>query len=1235
MAEKYLEKIKKHKAKGHLDKAWQLAEEAFRQGSESPELDALSLGLSLRLQSWTEVLTRMKKLFKGNNFFDLCGGENRPEFIQFVHDYPGFRTGLSDYLCSVHAYQGIAEWVKLYDDYDQRWLIKNWINASEQVAVPVKQAALLVAAAVGHMVRKETEETWQLLIQAVGVDLALLPKIMSFMQNAKLLDMKSVPNRMQIIRMLLVAGRRKEALQLLLVMGCESEDNALKVLLAIPELFTGDTTHAVLELRFQLALFIKDPEILADVIGDMRALSEDQLFQFKKQATLKLDHEPELQRQMNLGFCRVYMAMDNWESAALILEGLFVEKPTDEVVDTMAEVLDNYPVMPELNFMVGQYYLAHQQVKKAIKYWTPIKELDDFRPKVKRFLEQRLIEAFDESCAMMLFDMLRKGSNRAGLLGFWILAKTEMVDQRFLGRMEHRLLPEEMAPMWILALIHGFARAENYPLLMEYLEHFLKEHQDLSAEVVRYAELLVENHSHEFTSLRQLLKNRAPHLVTGKVWTAILERFDAAAKHYNEHRSGPQPLRERSASVPSGSVTAGKSGDYAAYFEAFQERILTRNWSAAAELARKAAVHEPLWRQPISQQVNQLCENQPNEWEWTALKIELLLLDELLKDAEAVVLETLPKPQFKDHQTWLYQKLGEIKKTLGEDRDALSAFIFSSQDPENYRHNREILPKLVKAAGGYQFREVLNLILKAGDESIWKEMVQVWYEEKPGDLEAIVAAQLAFAEKVESGVAYLDLAHWQLQASNLEGFQQALKSVDLRKVDRAEPLEHLADLANLKYPDDPSAKFALGRFYTIHRQIPRAVDTFRNLVQNSPALAESVYHYLRSYLANQPESPDRVHLYGLLIRLALDHQLTLPAVRLLDEFSQLDQPGAERLAEGVNRVLLKDRIANREALIHFGSLLLRWKNYDRLLNLELNADFEQEMMTERLEWLAEIQDDPSLAPRASLQRARLFAAKGDFDACREMLDLVGDDGVRAEAANLYTKICQRFPMRLDVQYQAAWVFRRVDHPQTIDIWKRVFQHKKATPQQVAEAYAVLKEEGGEPDRKVLMTAFSENEDQMLGHLRKAYGRLREVELEVAGESDGSPTEPALAYLLESNQLERFQAWFSKVHNIDPHLELRLEARHLQRQGLVLEAARRVAYSDLPAEFRQSVLRDAGLIELAVVVNPVGERLAPALRSAFASLRNQPRTILARSEFLARSKKKQAIREAQTVMLQTS
>ena len=1233
VAEKHLEKIRRFKAKGQLEKAWQLAEELRRQGDRSQELESLSFGLCLSLYSWPEVLTRFKEQFRPDNLKLLCGGDNRQRFMEYLRENPGFRTGLSDYFCSVQAYEGLADWVRLSDDYDQRWMIEHWIQTSEQLNVPVKQASFLVAAGIGYMVRGELEQAWAQWIRAVGIDLSLLTKIMSYLQESRQLDMNSLSNRMQIIRLLLVAGRRKEALQLLLVMGCESQDYALKVLLAIPEMFPEDTTHAIFELRLNLALYLKDPEILADVIADMRVLSENQLFQFKKTAVLALE-DPGLQRKVNLFFCKVYMAKDNWESAALLLQGLFVEAPGDDVVDMMAEVLDNYPVLPDLNFMVGQYYLEHQQVAKAMKYWATVKEVGEFRSKIRRLLEHRLFDGFDEECALMLFEMLEMGSNRAGLLAFWILDHWESVDQRFLGRMEHGLLNKEPSPLWTIALLHGFTRAQNYPLAAEHLEKFLKQAPDLSAEVVRYAETLVDHYPNHYRNLRHFLKERATHLVNGETWRGLLHKFDKVADAFEKDQTGPQPIKQRDLDSMSGWSNQG-NGEFSAYFEAFQERVLTRNWEAAADLATKAAVREPTWRPGILKQIEQLCENQPAQWVWVRVRLELLFAENRLKEVETRIGDAIRNTNFKPHLAWLYQMLGEAMVGLGKSKEALSAFVFSSQQSEYYKRNRERLPDMVRKSGGQHFKDVLTLILNENDEPIWERLIHVWYEEKPGDLELIVGAQKAFAEKVRTPRAYLDLAHWQLQSGNLEGYREAIKLVNLRDAGLGEPLKHLTDLANLKYPEDPHARFTLGRYYTIQRDVPRAVDTFRNLVQVAPDQAEPVYQYLRSYLASQPDSPDRVHLYGLLIRIALDHQLTLPAVHLLGEFSQLDMEGARKLSDGVRRVLLKDKAANREALIHFGALLNKWEDFDGLIELELSADFGNQMVTERLEWLSKVQTDPSLASKAFLLRAKLLANRQEFDACLEALSLITEDAVRAEGIELYGKLCERFPDKLELLHETAIAFERVDLLKAVPIWASVYEHPQASPPQIAEAFAALKEADQKPDMARLQEAFQNHEDAMLGQLREFYAARRETELELAQEKGLPPSERALAYLLESNQLERFVVRFEQATDLDPLSRLRLEARQLQKQGYVLQAARHVAYSPLPAGFRQSILRDAGLSQLAVVVNPAGERLAPALRNEFSKSANRPKIILARLDSMQRKVKMQAKRDAETVMVQSN
>ena len=1212
--EKYIERIRKYRAKGNHQKALRVVDEAFKSGEQGLELSAESVGLSFHLDSWPEALTNLKSVLREYPLGEVCGGRNREDFMRLVHDHAGFRTSLMDFLLNIQDYNGIGGWVRISDLADREWLVQIWTQSMAGIEDPIKIAAMRAALGVALFVNDKWIEAWEHWSHSLKQDPRLLKKIMAFCQASGQMDTTLLENRIWLIKLISAAGKKNETMSLLLALGLESRQNALKVLTEIPDFMPGELKNKdILTLRFKLALRLQDPEILFSVIADMDQLKENDLFPLRKQAMLKVTNI-DLRRSVLLRFVSIYIHNNNWENAAFLLETLYEEKPHEEIVALMEEVLDNYPIMSQLHFTCGRYYLDTNNRQAAITHLSAIREIEEYTDRIQTLLENALQREYVLLYAQMLLIMHEPYTNQAGLIAAKIVME-ERGDCKDLvnGLYQESYLPIA-GPFWYLALINGFCETAQYDRAYALLCRFLATWPSLGTEAIRPAERICSKYRHEFPEIIKLLETHSQELVPRKAWEVLQRHFTEATEKNKaklaKARAQQEEIQDLDATMPPTRPLALEVKTTAiagGYQDRFVDLFRGGNWQAAADLTLEAIDNYPDDAAGVLEHLDELVQDYPHESLWM-----LTYLEALKRVGEhARIIEhgqnAINNPKYQGNLPEIYNYLALAYDAMDHEAEALRFLCLSCRNPHFYESHREKLHERVLPSHPHLLKEILHLALVNEDEEGWEYLMKAWYEYRPEDMEHLIKAQQTFANKLGSAQAMLHLAYWYLQAGRRDELIKTLNAIDLQNAEIMDLMVNLISLIKLKYPDDPRAPFLLGRYYLIQEEVPKAVDTFRNLARQIPSSAEAIYNHLRNFMKSNPGCVDLVYLYGLQIRFTLDYDLFLPAVRLLDELGRQDQAAAESLTEGVYRVLLQKGGA-LEPLFEFSALLRRWSDFERLLAVNDRVGFGTHMANERLKWFEEAKKVPELKDRANLTIAGLLFEMQHFEKCRHALGEIEDSTWRRKALPLYARLAERFPDRMDLWREAGWAAFPEDLEQAGYFFRKVFEtgafHDRV------EAFAVLSESG----EKLSLDSLKEianDEDALLGELRQVFHHIREMELAYwKKKGEGVPLR-VLQWLIATHQHDQYRECIDHAEPLDEMALRSLSAAFMEANGEAVKKAWHVLREKASLEEQLSALFNAGMIERAILLKKAGARIPTFLRERFCEEYGRPKLIRAR------------------------
>lgn len=1199
VADKLLDKVERLLVADKPQKALALLLDEPRDGDV--EYDSALLGLYLNLEQPEEAVALLKRALSYASLYELCRNRNRIGFSALIQENGAFRAELVRFLIDRGSLDNFGGLVALLDDLGRKLLLDWLAKTADQIEDPKTAATHYAAVGSGWFVQGDWDRAWHYWIKALEWRPDLLKKVMAFCKRSTRLDKSLAGHRLKLIRLILAAGRKQEALSLLNALGLESRQNALKVLIEMNQLFSDEHDADVAALKYSLALHLEDGEILDKVIDGLQDLDDDRLFTLKKQAVLSLQ-DAVLKRRALLRFARLYMSKNSWKQASLILQGLHQEDDHPEITASIQTLLAEKPELPDLQFIAGCRLLNQGQVVDALKHFEVIQSEPAFQRPLRETLEAEVQQMYSFEVVDFLRDLYPVESYEAQILALLIVQNPPTVDSLFLKQLEREVPEEKRGPFLYYALLLGYSKAAHHAETYRVLLTFLRRFPWCSAEALQIAELLINLYHTDYSALIDLIDHSDPPLRPDQAWNNLAEQ---AAYAEEAGRRG---------STGADSVVEVEGKDFDQTLEILTDLAESGRWPHAAKAVRKVANHFPGRLQPLLDFCDQQLARPGHEVVWTIAKMHLLLSDARFTQAIKLGQKAINDPLFQADLPEIYNLMGNAFDGTGHEAEALRYFCLASRQARFYEVNRNKLKLGIMPRYPHLLKEALNLAMLNEDQQVWQQLMKQWVDHRPQDLEGAIKAQRAFADQVATAAAFLDLAELFLKAGLLDQVHRVLDTVDLRDTSIREALIHLANLIGLRYPQDTKAKFLLGRYYLVQQETARAVDCFRTLVHDHPRAAETVYQYLRGYLKRNPGSTGNVHLYGLLIRIALDFEFTQAAVRLLGEFAHQDRASAESLADGIYRVLVRDVETHREALFEFMSLMHQWTDAERMLTVEEASTFGRHFENERLVWLQEAADTERFGDRAGLAVARIHFQMSDFQACREALARLKGVTFKREAAPLYEQLAGR--VEGDIAFRSAaaeslWLAesegrRKVAH----DLW----QVSQEDPHAALLAYCYLRECGEVGDFDRLLAIWDGKADRLYAELRFRYQELREISIQKARLGEEPPDDRCLRFLLVSgNRNSLLDAVNAHGEGLPGSVRTALEAAAGRIRAAALMAA---GVADDRAAAQQ-YCHEAGLHELAVLLKPPGERLPEYLRRGFLRASSRPRSILLRYHRLCR------------------
>lgn len=1217
---KNLDRIRRYSEKGQLEKALQLLDDQLKSHPNHRFLRQEETRISLMLPNWSELLRRLKESLTQFRFDELVKNEARLKFMDLFRETPAFRGALMDHLLNAQAFDQVADLVQLAEPGDQSWMAKRWVQLGQDIQDEKLAANWQIAAGIANFYQGDWDMAWSLWTLALKADPRSLKKIMSICQKSQQMEMSQLNHRLKIIRLINAAGRREEAISLLHALGMERKENALQVLIEIPHLLSEHLkTLEVSRLRFNLAIFLQDGEIISNVVKHMTEFDDDDLFAFQKQAFVNLE-DKDFKRGVLLQMARVYMAKESWESAASLLESLHEEDDHPEIVAAMEEVLEHYPILPNMHLNVAKYQIQNRMKGPALKHLVLIKEVGEFHETIKKMLLDELQERFEPDYAHFLLEILPDDSDLKALIAWAILHFGKEVERADIDKITAHAPKKDHSPFWLLSLAQATLQLLRPQKTVEAVASFLRKYPDLSPEVLRFAETLIDLPGVDLRRLLKVIDESAEQLNPRDLWILLPRQIEfrittASDRVATATSDQPQPdaieppsLQEPESTDQSLSSTFAKElHEITAFAEAGEFR-------AAAQLAERLAEQHASKSGTVLSRLEHLSQTQGPALVWEKSRMHILVRSEAYDEAIALGEQLLEQNVAAKDQPAIHQLMAFAHDGRGDSAQALNFLCRSSRDPRYYQRNQRQFFRLVFPDNLDLLPKVLDLVISNDDPETWSTLMQAWRQHAPEAVEEQLKWNTRFADRIKQSSVYLDVAHQAAATNRISDAHAALAKIDFKEPHLQEPLLRIVDLVKLKAPKDVSAPFTLGRYYLVQDEIPKAVDVFRALIREIPETGKKVYSYLKKFLEIHVEHQGNIALCGLMIRIALDLDLLLEALGVLKQLSGIDAQGAQSLAGGVYRVIAtKDH--NREAIFAYLELLDQWGDHETLLDVLAKSDFGRHMTDQRFIWLQRAAEDPSLRDRANLATARLQFELQDFEACYETLKTTGDE-IKGEALPLYQELIKRLPKDPDLHREAGWVFWRCGQMQQARAnLQQVITH--GTGAAVLEAHALLCELSECPDFSDIVAKSGLDEDQALRRLQEIYCKIRGIELDRWHEEGGSVPIEALSWLLLSGEMEAFDRHYGAMQAfISEDEKVIFDARREWVQGQPYYAALHLLESTAPIPVKRSALASAGLLEKAFLLkDPDQEPIPFWLKERFLNTFGKPNSIVAQHALL--------------------
>lgn len=1198
---KQLERIRKVVDKGAYEKALVLADEAIAQFPSACEPVSERLRALLHVRPWSDVLQQLKQSMARHQLGDLVIGDARALLVNLFTENAPFRGALLDYLLNIQAFEQIAFLLREVDDAERQRLIDGWSALANEIQDEVVANSWRVASGLGCFVIGDFDGAWKAWEAALQRDPRVLKKIMAICNREPNFDLTQLRNRLKVIRLISAAGKREESIHLLQVLGLESPENALQVLIEVPQIMEDRVQDRdVCQLRFSLASQLGDRELMSSAITDMVMLNEDDLFAFQKQALVNID-DREFKRFVLMQIAELYIKKGQWEPAAMLLESLFQEDEHGEVVALMEHVLENYPILPHLHMTVANYQVRHNLKPNALRHLSLIKEVGEFLRPLRQLLESTLAEQFDADYAEFLFDILPQESQRAALIRLTLCANLDAVDNSVYEKTLIKAPQTQRGPLWLLALTEVCRLSDRGHEAVTHLSELIERFPEMSPEALRLAERVCETVGSS-QSLAKAIAEHLDELQPRDMWVLVKKQGERAFPAIETQPMAEKANRDTTVTddVKSDKSPFGKGLSDIAGF------VTEGEIQAAAQLAERLAEKHPDRFRMVLASLDRFREDEVHRLLWDKCRLNILIRVEAYDEASDFGHEILRGPVPQKQLAAIQQLVAFAHEGRGDHGEALKFFCLSSKNPRFYNANREHLVRLVFPKHRDMLQDVLQVVMQHKDAKVWRTLMEMWARHDSQCSDEMMRWYLRFAQHTKDAGAQIEAARYAFELGRVKDAQAALTQIDLTQESLEKPLVSLVEVAKERQPKDVQAGFLLGRFYLVAGDIGKSVAAFRELVARVPAAGSRVYEYLKKYLEVHREHGGNVQLYGLLIRVGLDLGYFVDCVNALRTLGESDRLSAVTLSDGIKRVMLKSPQA--EAIVVLMDLFSDWDEHQRVIDLSMEADLARVDLDDRIVMLQKAAGDSQVSDRAQLALAKLFYSVQEFDRCRAALGLIHEDDVRGQAIQIYRKLVERLPEDLTLLREAAWAcWLNGAFDEAIRFFSILVLEGDAHT--AIEAYAALCDRGVPVSFEVLLGNTGLARNDALKAIRQVHQRLRDMDL-LRWEKQGGPIPyDSMEWLLATGQVKRFRQLFDKMRSfVDRDQGERLQALFLCAQGRPYFGAMKLAQGSADMSLKRSLLAACDLYEAALLVRN-GDSVTPYwLKREFLTQFGQPKQI---------------------------
>ena len=1165
--EKALERVRKLISKNQIEKADSLLTKELESDPSNPDFLSLQLFLALKYKPWQLALRLLERTIRFAPIQTLLNSENASQMFSVFKENPAFKSSLFEYLLNQQHYPAFLYILDIGGQKECENLVVSWNTAAEQISDPVASSNWYFAAGIACLKCHDMDGFKSAWVRAVQKAPGVLPAIIAFCQRTGVIDLEGTEERIFLIELFLHSGAVGKGLTLMKVMGNESQENARLLIQRFRDFKIDEVHRAELcLLKTNLGIFAEDVQLLKSLQGEWQGLNSEQLFQVQKgisQGVINVNSR----KKLLLGVVQAYFSIEDWESSAQLLEGLEREGKDPEIMALMEHLLERYPIIPRLHALVGDFQLERGMISQAVQHYAMLMEVPEYRHVSIKKLEHAMLEENSMELAESLVDFYSNGSTMIAALGLYLVLSNQDIGscpwfpQKFLDKMPGKGLD----PIWYLFLIltsfetHDFRAGANH--IMRFIDAFPRE----CYEIIPLIEANCNPLSEYTVAIVALINRKLEILNFRDAWVQTVELLERASSisHNLENSDFFKTLHEIGDLMEKREFSTG--------FQMLQ-RMAVKYEDATDDILKFLDTHE------------RSCSDQ---MEWAETKMSILLRCEKFTELIQFSKSLLVDSRFRKNISTIHQYIGWAYQSLNHFGDAIEHFCYGSMDPKWFRKNLEFFKTHLFHGYEKMIPNVLTLIHQFGDDVAAQEFSDIWYEHIPKDITKIHKFNDDFYAKQPTARSTCSLVLWAVTDRDFARAREILKNLDPRDPQYGLFLPKIVEVFKLKQPQDPTARFLLGRFYLYQNETAQAVNEFRSLIQELPHTLEDVFIYLKKAMNKRISHVDPQLICGLLIRISIDQKLYRESVGLLREFGKSDQKAAANFVEGIIKVLRKNP-SEKQAIFELLRLNAEWGDYSKVCDIEEMGLLAGEMHRDRMEWLNTASTVPRLQFRAAAIQSSILFSIRSFDECRNLIltklgDALSSSGT-PEMLEIANKLMERFPADGSLKRLVAFSYWNNDrYFEARPLFDELFS--SPDPTFSLEAFAVLKEMGGNPSFQKLLEVCGQEKDEVLGRLARIYDSLKEAELAQVKSGSKKPTDDMFFWLLDQGRLKEFARCLQETEAERPKESVQLlQAYYLRSKGQINQAAFRLLHESCPVELKKMFFMEAGLWEQALLVH---------------------------------------------------